>query len=92
MWLSKEHLTVEYGDEPLAQYAVQYQPDDKHLRAIGEPHHFETSYRTPQLALWQSEAVEWHLVTRLPDYAPRSRKRRSMGEVVQAPFADLDLR
>lgn len=79
VWLSKEHLTVEYGDEPLAQYAVQYQPDDKHLRAIGEPHRFETNYRTPQLDLWHSEAVEWHLVTRLPDYAPRTRKRKAVG-------------
>ena len=66
VWLSKEHLTVEYGDEPLSQYAVQYQPDDKHLRDIREPRHFATRYRTPQFDLWQTDAVEWHLVKRMP--------------------------
>ncbi len=91
-WLSKEHLTVECGDEPLLQYAVQYQPDEKHLRDIREPHYFETSYRTPQLELWQSDVVEWHAVSRLPDYTPRQRKRQVLGEVVQAPFPEFDAR
>lgn len=83
IWLSKEHLTVEYGDEPLSQYAVQYQPDEKYLRTILEPHHFETRYRSTQLDLWQPGEVEWHLVKRLPDYAPR-RKRRASHDVIQA--------
>ena len=58
VWLSKEHITVEYGDEPLSHYAVQYQPDEKHLSDIREPHHFETRYRTPQLDFWRSEAMD----------------------------------
>lgn len=91
VWLSKEHITVEYGDEPLTHYAVQYQPDEKHLRDIREPHHFETRYRTPQLDLWRSDAVEWHLVKRLPDYTPRPRKRKVVGEMVQASFLDIDM-
>jgi hypothetical protein len=92
LWLerSKEHLTVEYGDEPLSQYAVQYQPDDKHLRDIREPRHFATRYRRPQLDLWQTDAVEWHLVKRMPDYAPR-RKRKAGGDVVQHPFPEMDV-
>ena len=85
IWLSKEHLTVEYGDEPLSQYVVQYQPDEKHLRTIGEPRHFETRYRTPQLDLWQQGEVEWHLVKRLPDYAPRQ-KKKAVGEITQQPL------
>jgi hypothetical protein len=88
----KEHITVEYGDEPLSHYAVHYQPDEKHLRDIREPHHFETRYRTPQLDLWRSDAVEWHLVKRLPDYTPRPRKRKVVGEIVQASFPDSDMR
>jgi transposase InsO family protein len=90
VWLSKEHLTVEFGEEPLSQYAVEYQPDEKHLRDIREPRHFETSYRTPQLSLWQNGEVEWHLVRRLPDYAP-PRKRKAGGDVVQASFPEMDL-
>src|SRR5260370_40314450 len=68
IWLSREHLTIEFGDEARSQFAVQYQPDEKHLCDIKEPHHFETSYRSPQLDLWQQGEVEWHLVRRLPDY------------------------
>jgi putative transposase len=82
IWLSKEHLTVECGDEPLSQYAVQYQPDEKHLRDIVDPHHFETRFSSPQLDLWQVDKIEWHLVKRLPDYAPRH-KKKAAGDVVQ---------
>jgi transposase len=85
IWLSKEHLTVECGDEPLSQYAVQYQPDEKHLRDIVDPHHFETRFNSPQLDLWQAAEVEWHLVKRLPDYAPRQ-KKKAAGDVVQRPL------
>ena len=85
IWLSKEHLTVEFGDEPLFQYAVQYQPDEKHLRNIVEPHRFETRYHSPQLDLWQQGEVEWHLVRRLPDYAPRH-KYKAVGEIAQPPL------
>lgn len=82
IWLSKEHLTIEFGDELPSQYAVQYQPDEKHVRTIVEPHHFETRYRTPQLDLWRPGEVEWHLVKRLPDYAPRH-KKKAVGEMIQ---------
>ena len=85
IWLSKEHLTVEFADEPLFQYAVQYQPDEKHLRNIVEPHRFETRYHSPQLDLWQQGEVEWHLVRRLPDYAPRH-KHKAVGEIAQPPL------
>ena len=73
---------MEYGDEPLSPYAVQYQPDEKHVRNILEPHHFETRYRTPQLDLWQPGEIEWHLVKRLPDYAPRP-KKKVVGQMIQ---------
>lgn len=85
VWLSREHMTVEFGDEPLSQYAVQYQPDEKHVRMIVEPHRFETRYRSPQLDLWQNGEVEWRLVRRLPDYAPRH-KKKAVGDVAQQPL------
>jgi len=85
IWLSREHVTIEFGDEPLSQYAVQYQPDGKHVRDVSEPRRFETRYHTPQLDLWQNGEVEWHLVRRLPDYAPRQRKK-AVGEAVQHPL------
>jgi hypothetical protein len=60
IWLSREHLTIEFGDEPLSQFAVQYQSDEKHLRDIVDPRRFETRFRSSQLDLWQESEVEWH--------------------------------
>jgi len=71
VWLYGETLTVEFADEPLAQYRVRYQPDKTHLRAVEEPKIFETAYRSPQLALWALNDIEWLKVIRRPDYAPR---------------------
>jgi len=87
IWLSKEHLTVEFGEEPLAQYAVQYQPNGKHVRNIVEPHHFETRYRSLQLDLWQQGEVEWHMVRRMAGYAPPQKKNERAGTTQQRLFS-----
>jgi putative transposase len=71
IWLYGETLTIEFADEPLAQYKVRYQPDKTHLRAVEEPKIFETAYRSPQLALWALDDSEWLKVIRRPEYAPR---------------------
>ncbi len=49
VWLYGETLTLEYADEPLAQYRVRYQPDKAHLRTVEAPLLFETPYQSPQL-------------------------------------------
>jgi transposase len=74
VWLFKETLTVEFAEESLSQFAVQYQPDRKHLREVTRPQRFETRYRSPQLALWAEGEVEWRLVIRRPGYQPRTRR------------------
>ncbi len=79
VWLYKEILTVEFAEEPLSQFAVEYQPDKKHLREVTRPQRFETRFRSPQLALWPEGEVEWRLVIRRPDYRPRMRRRLSAG-------------
>src|SRR5439155_4452353 len=71
VWLYGETLTIEFADEPLARYRVRYQPDKKHLRAIEEPHLFETPFHSRQLALWELDDTAWLKVIRRPDYAPR---------------------
>ena len=74
VWLYKETLTVEFADQPLSQYTVDYQPDARHFRQITDPHLFATQFVSPQLSLWQKGDVEWHPVLRQPDGHPR-RKR-----------------
>jgi len=48
VWLFGDTLTVEHATDALAQYRVAYEPDERHLRGITEPHLFETRYPSPQ--------------------------------------------
>ncbi|GAC1554693.1 MAG: hypothetical protein NVS2B9_19100 [Myxococcales bacterium] len=71
VWLYGEQLTVEFADEPLAQYHVRYAPDKKHLKGVTLAHLFDTAHRSKQLPLWQPGDGEWLKVLRLKPYAPR---------------------
>ncbi len=48
--LYAEHLTLVYRDEPLAQYRVAYQPDQRRLKTVTPEQLFETPYRSSQPA------------------------------------------
>ena len=74
LWLYGEHLTVEFADEPLAQYHVRYAPDKRHLTAVAVAQIFDTPHRSPQLPLWALAETEWLKVIRLEPYAPRRRR------------------
>jgi len=80
VWLYGEHLTVEFADEPLAQYRVAYQPDRRHLREVDDPHLFETPHRSSQPPLWTWGEGEWLCVLRLPAYAPRRPRTGGAGQ------------
>ncbi len=82
VWLYGETLTLEYADEPLAQYRVRYQPDKAHLAAIDAPLLFETPYQSPQLPLWELDDAEWLKVMRRPDDAPRAARREPVAQPV----------
>ena len=71
VWLYGEHLTVHFAEEPLAQYEVSYERDQKRLKTVTEPRLLETQFISPQLMLWELGPEGWHLVLRLPEYAPR---------------------
>ncbi len=87
IWLHGDALTVEYQETPLAQYTVRYQPDKKHFKAVPEARRFETSYRSLQGWLWELDETLWHLAKRLPDYAPR-KKRRKKPMPLQLPLLE----
>jgi len=67
----------------LAHYKVAYERDHKALKTITEPRLLETQFKSPQLALWELGPDDWHLVIRLPEYAPR---RRQTAAAVQLPL------
>lgn len=87
VWLYGENLTVHFAEEPLAQYKVAYASDGKRLRQIIAPRLFETPFQSPQPFLWEHGLEDWHLVLRLPEYAPR---RRMGGLAVQPPLFGLE--
>ncbi len=80
VWLYGETLTLEYADEPLAQYKVRYQPDKAHLLTVEEPRLFETPYQSLQLPLWDLSDAEWLKVMRRPDYAPRAIRKETVAQ------------
>jgi len=77
IWLHGDALTVEYEETPLAQYTVRYQPDKKHFKDVPDAKRFETPYRSPQGWLWELDDITWKLAKRLPDYAPRKRRKKT---------------
>jgi hypothetical protein len=66
VWLYGETLLLEFSDEPLAQYSVDYEPDRRQLRDVVPRQLFETRYHSPQLALWELREGEWLQVVRVP--------------------------
>ena len=86
VWRSGESLTIAFADEPLAQYAVTYQPDQRHLVQVTEQHLFETPYRSPQLPLWEGRADDWLTVIRVPPYAPRRSKPEAVTQQTRLPL------
>ena len=71
VWLYGETLTVEFADEPLAQYRVQYAPGRRLLATVEKTRLFETPHRAAQLPLWELSDTEWLKVLPRPPYAPR---------------------
>ena len=88
VWLYRETLTVEFADQPIAQYAVAYQPNHTHLLSVTDPRLLETQYRSPQLPLWELGDGDWLKVLWLGPYAPQRPKRAAVG--VQLPLFEPD--
>jgi hypothetical protein len=84
IWLMKETLTIAFQDDPVAQYGVTYRADGRTLKDVGEEQPVPTRFRSPQLPLWERDAVEWHKVRKLPSYVRRRRPPLSSVRVHQA--------
>ena len=83
VWLFGETLTLDYQEEPLAQYRVEFEPDEKHLRTISDAKLFEHRYASPQPVLWEVPDGEWHKAIRLPPPRPRRTSDKDTMPLVQ---------
>ena len=72
-------LALEYDEQPLSRYSVEWQPDDKHLLRVGNPRLYDHPYQSPQRLLWDSGEVEWHVIIRRD---PPTHRRRRKGRVL----------
>jgi hypothetical protein len=52
----QDMLTLEHNEEKLSRYAVQWQPDDRHLARVGNPRLYQHSYHSPQLDRLRNQA------------------------------------
>lgn len=78
----QDFLTLEYEQEKLSRYSVEWQLDERHLARVGNPRFYRHPYQSPQQELWQAGSVEWFVIIR---NAPpvRRRKRKSRLVVMQ---------
>jgi hypothetical protein len=47
----QDTLALEYGEHLLAKYAVEWQPDNKHLLRVGNPCFYDQPHQSPHLEL-----------------------------------------
>ena len=59
--------------------SVEWQPDDKHLRRVGNPRLYDHPYQSPQLDLWPPGQVEWFVIIKVAPSGPRPRRQRAAG-------------
>jgi putative transposase len=84
LWLYGETLTIEFSEQPLSQYGVQYEPDHRHFRAITDRRLFQTQFQSPQQTLWELGEGEWLKVLRVP---PPGARRQRAALIQQDAFA-----
>jgi hypothetical protein len=82
-------LKVEYQDQELAFYTVEWHEDNKHIQEVKNPRLIETGYRSPQLTLWTLGPNEWLLFLRAPAYSARERQKKQ--PCVQLPLPELGM-
>jgi putative transposase len=81
----QDTLALEYGEHPLAKYSVEWQPDEKGLRRVGNPRLYDHPYQSPQLELWSPSEVEWFVIIQASSYGSRPRRKRTTRILVIQP-------
>ena len=74
----QDTLALEYGEHPLAKYSVEWQPDDVHLRRVGNPRLYDHPYQSSQFELWPPNQVEWFVIIQAAPYGSRPRGKRTV--------------
>lgn len=81
----QDMLMLEYEQEKLSRYSVEWQPDNKHFTRVGNPRLYRHPYQSPQQELWEAGIVEWFVIIHA-DSPVRRRKRKGRLVVVHLPL------
>jgi len=81
-------LTLDYNQERLSRYSVEWAPDDHNFTRVGYPRLYDHRYQSAQLELWQPGEDEWFVIIR-DQPRSRRRKRKSRILVIQPPLFDV---
>jgi transposase InsO family protein len=81
----QDMLTLEYQQEKLSRYSVEWQPDERHLARVGNPRLFQHPYPPAQLDLWELGEVEWFVIIRA-EPPVRRQKHKSQVLLVHLPL------
>jgi hypothetical protein len=86
VWLSADvtTVTIEYAHEPLAQYTAAPVATRTRFKDVTLLHLFENHFHSPQLLLWEPNAVEWRLA--LPRPTTAFRRLRELHRDMQPPL------
>jgi hypothetical protein len=86
IWLYAETLLLEFSDEPLAQYSVAYESDQRRqrLRTVTPRQLFNTKYSSLQQALWELGDADWLQVVRVPPALKRQRYQADAEQLTMA--------
>ena len=87
VWLTEEHLTVQYGEDPLAHYAVSHRRDRRLLASVTSQVLDATRFRSPQPLLPDVGFDYWQAAIPQPR---RRRRRRAERRSLQALLFDLE--
>jgi hypothetical protein len=87
VWLTEEHLTLQYREDPLAHYAVTHRRDRRQLATVTSQVLYQTRFASPQPQLPEVGPDYWQ--TAIPQ--PRHRRRRRLlREPIQASLFGLE--
>jgi len=79
-------LTVEYQEQHLSRYSVEWQPDERSLARVGNPWLYQHPYQSSQLELWPSGSVEWYVILRAEPYGSRPHRKKKRLVFFQFPL------
>lgn len=69
LWLTAETLAITFDDQNLVAYTVQHNQEQQ-LTTVSDPHVHATTFRSPQLPLWEGAAGYWRSIIPPRDHEP----------------------